>query len=84
MALFCAVIGVCILVLFGATVISWFPLQPGTTLAGLARVLQIVTDPVLGPLRRFVPTVQLGGFALDLSPLIVILGLMVVEWAICP
>lgn len=84
MGIVCAVLSIGMFVLVGAMVISWFPLQPGTTLAGLARVLTTVTDPVLAPIRRVVPPVHLAGLALDLSPLVVLLGLAVVQWAVCP
>ena len=33
-----------------------------------------LTEPVLGPLRRIIPPVRLGGAAIDLSALILILG----------
>ena len=84
MGIICAAISVCLWLVVAAVVISWFPLQSGTTLAGVARCLQIVTDPVLGPLRRVIPTVHVAGLALDLSPLVVILGLMALQWVVCP
>jgi YggT family protein len=37
--------------------------------------LSKVIEPVLRPIRRVVPPVRMGGAALDLSPLILILGL---------
>ncbi len=83
MGLVCAVLAICMCVLVGTMVISWFPLQPGTTLAGLAHVLRLVTDPVLDPVRRVVRPFQVAGLALDVSPLVVLVVLGVVQWAIC-
>ena len=40
---------------------------------GLSRVI----EPVLRPIRAVVPPVRVGGAALDLSPIILILGLQV-------
>jgi YggT family protein len=43
----------------------------------------MVTDPVLAPLRRAIPAVRLGSVALDLSPIIVIIGVQVLRGIIC-
>lgn len=38
-----------------------------------------VLQPVLGPLRRVLPPVRIGNAALDLSPLVLILGLSILR-----
>ena len=53
--------------------LSWFPITPGSTLASVFSVLYKVTEPVLGPLRRLLPPVGIGGMGFDLSPIIVFL-----------
>jgi YggT family protein len=40
-------------------------------------------EPVLRPFRNLLPPVRIGGAALDLSPLILIIGLQVARWVIC-
>ncbi len=40
-------------------------------------------DPILRPLRNAIPPLRLGGAALDLSPLVLIIGLQVADWIIC-
>jgi YggT family protein len=45
----------------------------------VARFLRQITEPVLAPLRRIVPTVQVGGGLLDLSPMVALLLLWVLE-----
>ncbi len=59
---------------------SWVRVESGTPVASIYSVLFNLTEPVLGPLRRTIPPVRLGMAALDLSPLIVIIGIRL----ICP
>ncbi len=40
-------------------------------------------DPVLRPLRNAIPPVRIGGAALDLSPLVLIIGLQIARAVIC-
>lgn len=61
-------------VLIARIVLSWVPSLPEPLLP-IARGLYAVTDPVLSPLRGKIPPLQLGGIALDLSPIIVIFGI---------
>jgi YggT family protein len=58
-------------------VLSWFPLPQEGFFASAARVLYAVTEPVLAPLRAVLPPVRMGGMALDLSPLVLLLGIQV-------
>lgn len=71
-----------IVVIFGRVILSWFPITPGTTMASVARVLYRLTEPVLGPVRRILPPMRMGGMGLDLSPIIVLIGLQIVAGAI--
>ena len=52
-------------------ILSYFPLTPGSPVTGLARVVGTVTDPVLMPVRRVLPPLRLGAGAIDLSPMVV-------------
>jgi len=67
------------LVLFAAVVTSWFPVQPGTAMESVARGLRTATEPVLTPLRSVLPQPRVGGGAVDLSPLVVLLALQVLR-----
>jgi YggT family protein len=60
-------------VIFVRVILSWFPLQPGTVLAQIYSFIYAITEPVLGPIRRVMPGVGVGGMGLDFSPLIVLL-----------
>ncbi len=53
--------------------LSWFPVRPGSVLVPINRSLAMVTEPILRPVRRILPTVRLGGMGIDLSIVIVIL-----------
>ena len=70
-------------VILARIIMSWFPVEPGPALDGVNGFLSAVTEPVLGPLRRALPPVRLGAMALDLSPIIVIIGLQVLQAIIC-
>ncbi len=62
-----------LLAIFARIVVSWFPVQPGSTFASIVSFLYTITEPLLGPLRRAIPALRMGGMGLDLSPIIVVL-----------
>ncbi len=76
----CNLITIYIFVVFAAILMSWFPIRPGTAPFSIWRFLRALTDPVLLPLRRLIPPV---GGAFDLSPLILVVGLTIVQRIIC-
>lgn len=45
--------------------------------------LSRVVDPILRPIRAVIPPVRIGGAALDLSPLALFFGLIVLSYIIC-
>jgi uncharacterized protein YggT (Ycf19 family) len=45
--------------------------------------LGLAVDPLLRPLRAVIPSVPIGGIQLDLSPLVLIIGLRIIIGAIC-
>ncbi|NHU84403.1 YggT family protein [Kocuria sp. JC486] len=53
--------------------------RPRGAVLVLASVVYGVTDPVFKPLRRLIPPLQMGGIALDLSALILIFGLSLLQ-----
>lgn len=81
--LVCQLLGVYFIVLFARIILSWFPVSPGSGMATIFSLLYNVTEPVLGPVRRIVPPLMLGGAGFDLSPIIVIVGLRVLQGAVC-
>lgn len=77
-SIICALLQIYFLVLIGRIILSWFPVQPGTTMASIASILFELTEPVLAPLRRVIP--PLGMF--DLSPLVAFLGIQIIQSAV--
>lgn len=63
------------LLIFVRIILSWFPVNPSGPLASVNRVLWQVTEPVLGPARRLIPS--LG--PIDISPIVVVFGLGFVQ-----
>jgi YggT family protein len=61
------------LAIFARAILSFFPMRPGSPIAPVAQFLYRITEPVLAPVRRALPS--MGG--LDLSPLVVILGIQI-------
>ena len=78
MDLLCAVLKVYFIVLFARIILSWFPIQPGTTMASIASIIYELTEPVLGPVRRLIPSFGM----LDISPIVVFIALQILERAI--
>lgn len=68
-----------VLVIFARIILSYFPISPGSALVPVVNFLRAVTEPVLGPVRRALPPVSLGGMGLDLSPLVVLAGLYLID-----
>ena len=81
--LVCSLIQLYVYVLLARIILSWFPISPTSPLSAVYRVLLTVTEPVLAPIRRAIPPVGMGGMGLDLSPLIVLIAIQVIQRAIC-
>ncbi|MFA5564780.1 MAG: YggT family protein [Acidimicrobiia bacterium] len=81
--LVCTLLGYYLIILLARVVLSWFPISRGSFLEGVASLLYALTEPLLGPLRRVLPPVRLGGMGLDLSPLIVFFGINILREILC-
>ena len=60
-----------------------FARKEPAALEGVYDFLRLVTEPVLGPLRRALPPLRVGGMGLDLSPLVALLGIQILHGIIC-
>jgi YggT family protein len=59
-------------------VINWLPGYPSSAFfQAIYDAVRVVADPILMPIRSRIPPVRLGGFGLDLSPIIAIIGLSI-------
>lgn len=73
MNLISQLINLYVLAIFARSILSFFPIRYDSPLAPVVRILHQLTEPVLAPIRRMLP--PMGG--LDLSPLVVIIGLQI-------
>jgi YggT family protein len=76
--LVCALLQVYFIVLVARIILSWFPVQPGTSLASIVSIIYDLTEPVLGPFRRIIPSVGM----IDISPIVVFFALGILQRAI--
>jgi YggT family protein len=69
-----------LVLIFIRILISWIPRVPyNRYLAAVLKFVSDVTDPYLNLFRRFLPPVRMGPGALDLSPIIATIVLIVVS-----
>lgn len=64
-----AILGAYALALMAMMVLSWFPLRPSGNPARVQRALLRITDPLVVPLRRSMPSMGM----IDPAPLVVLL-----------
>ncbi|MCO5315628.1 MAG: YggT family protein [Solirubrobacterales bacterium] len=75
-----ALFTVYIVLIFIRILLSWIPSLPAEGPVGaLAGFVRETTDPYLNLFRRFLPPVGGGGFALDLSPIVAVILLVVAQ-----
>jgi YggT family protein len=79
----CSLIQLYTLVVFARILLEWVRVPSDHPVGKARSVLATIVDPVLIPLRRIIPPVRMGGAALDLSPLILLIGLTILSNAIC-
>jgi YggT family protein len=68
------------ILIFIRILLSWIPRIPyNRYLAAFLKFVSDVTDPYLNLFRRILPPVRMGGGALDLSPIVAIFVLVIVN-----
>ena len=83
MTVICLLLQLYVIAFFARIILSWFPLDPGGPMAAVFRVLHAITEPLLAPIRKILPPVRLGTMGLDLSPIVVLIGIQVFIGIIC-
>ncbi len=81
-SILCPLLTLYLVAIFGRILLSWFPVTHDSPLTAVRRFLFNITEPVLGPLRRALPPLRIGGMALDLSPIVVIIAIQVIRGTI--
>ena len=75
----CTLITIFIVLLFVRAVLSWFPVEPGSLMAQISEILNVLTDWAVVPLRRVIPPAGM----IDLSFLVLVILLFILRNAIC-
>jgi len=78
------ILWVCIVILIARFVLDWVQMlsrswTPRGPVLVLCEVIYSATDPPLRAIRRVVPPVRLGMMALDLSPMILLIALYLLQ-----
>lgn len=71
------------IVLVVKAVLSWFPIDYDSPLQKVRHALDVVTEPLLTPLRRVIPQLQVGGIGLDMSFMVLFLAIIVIQQVVC-
>jgi YggT family protein len=82
-AILCGLLQAYVIVIFARIILSWFPVEPGSGLATVYGFLYSITEPIMGPVRRVIPPIGGSGMGLDLSPIIIVVGLQILQRSIC-
>jgi YggT family protein len=61
--------------ILGRALLSWFPVRQGNPFYSVAVVLHQITEPILAPLRRVVPTIG----TIDITPIVALLLLQFLQ-----
>ena len=74
----------CIIVLLARFVLDWVQMfarqwRPSGPVAVLCEALYSLTDPPLRAVRRVMPPIRLGGASIDLSPMILLIGIYLLQ-----
>ena len=83
MGLLCFALQLYWIVVIARIIMEWIPVSFDHPLARVRAALRSATEPVLRPLRAMIPPVRVGGMGLDLSPIILLIGLSILTGAVC-
>ena len=79
MGVVCALLNLYILCIIVRMILSWIPFDRSRgPMSAISQFMFSITEPLLGPLRRLMPMMRVGGMGLDLSPTIAIIVLELV------
>ncbi|MEE9299027.1 MAG: YggT family protein [Acidimicrobiia bacterium] len=83
MAFLCLALQISWIIIVARIVLEWIPVSYDHPLARVRSSLRGVTEPVMAPLRAIIPPVRMGGMGLDLSPIILLIGLSLLMGVVC-
>ena len=83
MALICYALQIYSLLVLAWVILSWVRVSSVHPLGRVQVFLDRIIYPVILPLRRIIPPLRIGMVALDLAPLVLLLGLRLLTNFIC-
>ncbi|MGH8911865.1 MAG: YggT family protein [Acidimicrobiia bacterium] len=83
MGIICTALNLYSLAVLVWVILSWVRVPSTHPLGRVTVFLDRIIYPIILPIRRVVPPLRLGGGALDLSPIVLLLGLSVLGRIIC-
>jgi uncharacterized protein YggT (Ycf19 family) len=63
--------------IFAWVILSWIRVSSTHPLGRVQTFLDRIIYPVILPLRRVIPPIRIGGGALDLSPIVLLIGIQI-------
>ena len=81
MHIICIVIELYIVICVVRVLLSWFPTDESTILGSIGTITYTLSEPTFNTVRRMIP--QMGDLPLDVAPVIVILGLQLIQRILC-
>ena len=75
----CQLLDIYVLAVFGRIIFTWIPIEGTNPVASVRSFLIRITEPVLGPLRRLLPALRFGNFGLDLSPILLLVAISILQ-----
>ena len=79
MEIVCFVLRLYTLAVFAWVILSWVQIPRDHPIARIQLALDRIIYPVILPLRRVMPSPRIGGAMLDLSPIVLILGVSLLQ-----
>src|SRR5690606_13111887 len=79
----CAAVRLYSIAVLGWVILSWIQVPATHPLARVTVFLDRIIYPVILPLRRIIPPLRLGAGALDLSPVVLLIGLSFLQRTVC-
>ncbi len=87
MGLICALLGIYYLIIILriilGMVVDFGRIPWGHPVRSITDFLGKLVDPLLRPIRAALPSVPVGSMSLDLSPLVLLIGLLIIQRILC-
>ena len=83
MGILCWILQIYFLAVLAWVILSWVQVSSVHPLGRVQVFLDRIIYPIILPLRRVLPPLRLGGVALDLSPLVLMLGINLLRRFVC-